>query len=107
MLELGERLRDAREALGLTQDQAALICNVTKRSIQNWERGQNKMSVVGLMGLARGLEVSGTPGGETTDLVVTLDANGKATVKLDPTPAGWDEAIITAAGCDPAAVLFV
>lgn len=53
------------------------------------------------------IQVSGTPGGDTTDLVVTLDSDGKATTKLDPTPAGWDEAIITAGGCDPAGVIFI
>lgn len=58
MLALGERLRQARESLGLTQEQAAVLCDVTKRSIQNWERGQNKMSARGLMGLAKGLRVS-------------------------------------------------
>ena len=38
MLSLGERLRNARESCGWTQDQLADRINVTRYTISNWER---------------------------------------------------------------------
>ena len=38
MLSLGERLRNARESRGWTQDQLADRINVTRYTISNWER---------------------------------------------------------------------
>ena len=38
MLSLGERLKNAREYRGWTQDQLADRINVTRYTISNWER---------------------------------------------------------------------
>ena len=38
MLSLGERLKNARESRGWTQDQLADRINVTRYTISNWER---------------------------------------------------------------------
>ena len=38
MLSLGERLKNARESCGWTQDQLADRINVTRYTISNWER---------------------------------------------------------------------
>lgn len=38
MLSLGERLRNARESCGWTQDQLADRIKVTRYTISNWER---------------------------------------------------------------------
>ena len=35
------KLRSAREAKGLTQTEAAELCNVALRTYQDWEKGKN------------------------------------------------------------------
>lgn len=39
---VGQRIREARRGLDLTQDDLAEIVGVHKRTIENWERGQTK-----------------------------------------------------------------
>jgi DNA-binding XRE family transcriptional regulator len=40
-MEANDKLRVARESRGLTQTNAAAICNVALRTFQDWEKGKN------------------------------------------------------------------
>lgn len=37
---LGKKIRDAREEIGLTQEDLATILNITRQSVQSWEKGK-------------------------------------------------------------------
>lgn len=42
----------------------------------------------------------------TQTVVITVDANGRGTATLDPTPAGWTFCSLEAGGCTPWLVDF-
>ncbi len=56
--DLGKRLRDQREARGLTQAQLAEKCNLHRTFIGSVERGERNVSILNLRLLARMLRVS-------------------------------------------------
>ena len=71
---LGERLREAREYLGFSQDQVATFLGVSRSALSNMETGQRKVEALELKKLA-GLykrTVSHFTGEEAED--VTFDA---------------------------------
>ena len=37
-MNVGQRIREHREAAGLHQDQLAKLCRVSRQTISNWER---------------------------------------------------------------------
>jgi transcriptional regulator with XRE-family HTH domain len=55
--DLGKRLRDRREAQGLTQAQLAQKCNLHRTFIGSVERGERNVSILNLRLLARILRV--------------------------------------------------
>lgn len=55
---LGKRVREARKALNLTQEEASERCDITSSYYGNLERGDKKMSVETLVKLSEGLGVS-------------------------------------------------
>jgi transcriptional regulator with XRE-family HTH domain len=56
--DLGKRLRDQREARGLTQAQLAEKCDLHRTFIGSVERGERNVSILNLRLLARILRVS-------------------------------------------------
>ncbi|GLC80945.1 helix-turn-helix domain-containing protein [Lacrimispora brassicae] len=57
-VEIGNRIRTAREAQGLTQEEASEKCDITTPFYGNIERGDRKMSVETLFKISVGLGVS-------------------------------------------------
>jgi transcriptional regulator with XRE-family HTH domain len=55
---IGERIRAAREAAGLSQDQLAELTGMSKTTVSNWERGVMNPRVRELPDLRRLLKVS-------------------------------------------------
>lgn len=55
---IGSRIREARTALRLTQEEASERCDITNSFYGNIERGDKKMSVETLVKISRGLGVS-------------------------------------------------
>lgn len=55
---IGNRVRAARKALNLTQEEASEKCDITSSFYGNIERGDKKMSVETLIKISRGLEIS-------------------------------------------------
>jgi transcriptional regulator with XRE-family HTH domain len=53
---LGYRIREAREAVGLTQEGLARATGLNLRSIQNWEHGTHQPRVENLAQIAAALE---------------------------------------------------
>lgn len=56
--QLGARVREKRQRLGLTQEQLAELCNISPSYIGIIERGDKKLSVETLVKLSRILGVS-------------------------------------------------
>jgi len=56
--ELGLRIRQAREALGLTQEQLALLVNRDQSAISEYEHGERRIFVTELPVFARALRKS-------------------------------------------------
>ncbi|MCD8013843.1 MAG: helix-turn-helix domain-containing protein [Lachnospiraceae bacterium] len=55
---IGKRIREARKAQKLTQEEAAERCDITSSFYGNVERGDKKMSLETLAKISRGLSVS-------------------------------------------------
>ncbi|MBS6953797.1 MAG: helix-turn-helix transcriptional regulator [Enterocloster asparagiformis] len=55
---IGDRIRAARKALNLTQEEAAERCDITSSYYGNIERGTKKMSLATLMKVSKGLGIS-------------------------------------------------
>jgi transcriptional regulator with XRE-family HTH domain len=55
---LGERIREARKALGLSQEELALQADIDRSFMGQVERGQRNISVMTLLRMARVLEVN-------------------------------------------------
>jgi transcriptional regulator with XRE-family HTH domain len=68
----GERVRDRRQALGLSQEAAAVRCGVHWTQLGKVERGQRSLRLETIIKIAEGLEidagdlVSGLPGPSST-----------------------------------------
>lgn len=56
--QLGNRLKDKREQMQLTQEEFALRCGLTKNYIGMLERGERNPSYLTLLQIARNLKVS-------------------------------------------------
>lgn len=56
--ELGRRLQECRESRGVTQQEMADYCNLSKNYISALERGLNKCNVQTLLGYCNILEIS-------------------------------------------------
>ncbi len=56
--QLGNRLKDKREQLQLTQEEFAAQCHLTKNYIGMLERGERNPSYLTLLQIARNLKVS-------------------------------------------------
>ena len=54
----GDRLREARECAGLTQEQAADRCGISAAAISHYECGQREPTLTNLTALCGGLLVS-------------------------------------------------
>lgn len=59
-IRLGELLRLARTAIGMSQEKLGAMNGLTFQQIQKYERGQNRVSVSRLMHMAECLGVSAT-----------------------------------------------
>lgn len=57
-IAIGERIRTARKAQGLTQEAASEKCDITSSFYGNIERGSRKLSVETLGKISKGLGVS-------------------------------------------------
>lgn len=58
MQTLGERIREARKATGLSQEQLALQADIDRSFMGQVERGQRNISVLTLLRMARVLDVN-------------------------------------------------
>ncbi len=56
-LRVGERVRERRKALGITQDRLAQALDLTFQQVQKYERGVNRMSASKLFEAAQVLNV--------------------------------------------------
>lgn len=56
--QLGNRLKDKREQMQLTQEEYALRCRLTKNYIGMLERGERNPTYLTLLQIARNLKVS-------------------------------------------------
>lgn len=57
LIRIGERLKEAREAKGLSQQQFADICEVEKSTISRIERGVVNSSIITLAHIAEHLDL--------------------------------------------------
>ena len=74
--QLGNRIRLARKAKGITQERLAELANLSTTYIGRLERGEKTPSIETLVGLADSLQVS------PLDILVDLDSSmGKDHVK--------------------------
>lgn len=55
--QVGDRIRELREARGLSQEALAALCNLHRTYVGLIERGERNLSLSTLEGLAAGLEV--------------------------------------------------
>lgn len=56
--QVGQNLRAAREACGLSQDQLAARLGKSKNTVPRWESGENEMGVIDAIDAARELRTS-------------------------------------------------
>lgn len=75
LVNLGETLRSAREARGLTQDQLATRIGASVTSIKNWETNRRlPRSHIGALEQALGIQLRGTPTRDSPRLDEATDA---------------------------------
>ncbi|MFZ4816711.1 MAG: helix-turn-helix domain-containing protein [Phototrophicaceae bacterium] len=55
--ELGQRIRAARERLGLSQEELAALIKRDQRGVSEYERGQRRLAAVDIPLLAQALQV--------------------------------------------------
>lgn len=74
-MNLGERIRTAREAAGLSQRALADLVHVDQRTIGNWERGKAlPRSTLGALEHALGVTLRGSPPRDTPRIDEATDA---------------------------------
>lgn len=64
--KIGDRIRAARKALNLTQEEASERCDITSSFYGSVERGDKRMSVDTLVKISKGLKIS-------TDVLLDTD----------------------------------
>ena len=52
-MDIGKKLRDARNAAGLTQESAAESLGVSRQTVSKWENGSADPSTTNLLALAK------------------------------------------------------
>lgn len=76
---VGIRIRQAREARGMTQERLAQLAGLTRTSVVNIERGRQKVMLHTLYAMAEGLRVS------VADLVPSpAEASVEEQLRADP-----------------------
>lgn len=55
--EIGQRIKNAREAAGLTQTDISIKTKVTRQQVSRWEKGENKISIPHLRIVAKLVKV--------------------------------------------------
>lgn len=89
---LGERIREARERVGVKQDQLAQAVGLSRTSITNIERGRQGVQVYLLAQIA---EVLGRPAAELLPrLVPEPEAVPDKVRNLEPSRRAWAERVI-------------
>ena len=58
LVELGKKIRQLREQLGMTQNQLAERTNVSYQQIQKYERGKSQLPLLRFMKIAEALETT-------------------------------------------------
>ncbi len=58
-MNIGEQIRDARKAKGLTQDALAEAMNVSRQAVSHWETNRTMPDAETLLRLSKVLEVGG------------------------------------------------
>lgn len=71
-IEIGKRIRAARNGLGLTQADLGRAINVTFQQVQKYENGTNRVAASTLIAVAEAL------GAEVRDLLPGVHADGRA-----------------------------
>jgi len=69
---IGQRMRQLREAAGLSQSEVAVFLDVSYQQVQKYERGSNKISIEKLQRLAEALRVPLTAFFEDTPVAAFL-----------------------------------
>lgn len=83
MTTFGDRLRSARNALGLTQDELADRLDVTKSALSAWENNREKPTFDKLPKIRAKLKIS------LDELVCAVPANDSAKVRIAETAAPY------------------
>jgi transcriptional regulator with XRE-family HTH domain len=94
LAELGARIRAERERRGLSAEDLARRCRVSRSMLYEIERGRKAPTVLVLDRIATGLgtSIARLVGGKHRGRVVRLDRDGQAVVR---DPAGWERRILS------------
>lgn len=57
-MEIGSKLKNARNDKGLTQEQAAEICGVSRQTISNWENNKSYPDIISVIKMSDAYSVS-------------------------------------------------
>lgn len=68
-MNIGTKIKELRDALGLTQEQLALKCNLSKNAIWNYENGKREPNIRILTNIAKALNVSVEELIKNTDII--------------------------------------
>jgi transcriptional regulator with XRE-family HTH domain len=58
LMKVGQHMRQAREKLGISQEELALRANVDRTYVGGVERGERNLGVLNLLKIAKALETS-------------------------------------------------
>lgn len=59
-MEIGSKLKNARNEKGITQEQAAELLGVSRQTISNWENNKSYPDIVSVIKMSDGLHLSFT-----------------------------------------------
>lgn len=57
LLQVGQKIREARNETGLSQEKFALVCKLDRTYISDVERGERNISLLNLRKIAKALKV--------------------------------------------------
>lgn len=86
-MEIEKKLREAREASGLTQEQVAEKVMVTRQTISNWENGKSLPDIASIMNLSDLYHIS-------LDELLKEDQRVKMKIENDVNIANLNEKVI-------------